>query len=203
MGEKKVFCRRAEELKSIDELELPEETTKYLKGLGKTVGEILAAFRCDGYEYFSDEYLFSGVDSSVNDGHDEDSLREIATTVAEKFEEMGFVRNDLKTPNFILDEILGEDTLQCTWADEFLYTNNDYAAFNKKYEEYSFSVDRVLEIIQDGLTEGQFKIAKFEIEHVALLKPFRFSDVEESFRAAARKNIKRLFKDDIRGALLS
>lgn len=199
MEDKKVYCRRASELKSIDELGLPEEAATYLKRLGRTTGEILAAFRCGTpEEWFDDTFLHQGVDEAIYDDYDD--FDHIAEMIYDKFEEMGFLRNDLVVPNFILVRLLKGLWIENIWRDEFLDDNN-YVAFNEKYEEYAFPSDRAFEMLHDGLTEGQYKIIKYEIDHASW--SIRFSNEEESLREVARMNIRRLLKEEIMEVILS
>ena len=201
MEDEKAFCKRAEELESIDELGLPEEAATYLKELGKTTGEILAAFRSGtSEEWCNDVYLFRGVDETRDCFSDLDNLDKVCETTFYKLEEMGLFRDDLLIANFILVNILGELWIETIWGDEFL-EDNDYVAFNKKYEEYVFPYDRIIEILHDGLTKGQFDIIKFMIDHPSM--SFHFSNEEKSLREAARINIRRLLKTEIMEIILS
>ena len=225
MEDKKVYCRRASELKSIDDLLLPERVEKFIKLINRPLPYVIEAIRyscgCSyvlsqdqdwdlGLDFFW-EVMYCEDECNDCDIQGDDAIirpfskEEKAKTVF-CFADNGFLRHnsDFKeTP--ILDHIVTDYIngvgLFCSWQEA--------GCFNEKYESYSASegrekVSNILELLKARLTKSQFEIASFDIERVEYYgRPLFLSEEEKSLLKAARTNASVMFRREIEEIILS
>lgn len=214
MEDKKVYCRRASELKSIDELGLPEEVVEFLKIDNRPVEVIVAAARLDRDSYDSCMTLLFSDEAWDTLPEDDDRTFSYRDEIVQALERNGFIRRELRSARMIFDILdIFYDPLD-DWYYEGVEGERDfyddgYKLINEKYETFYFSKDkfpRVFEILESWLTKDQYDIMKFDILATAKIgvgDRFHYSDNEESLLKAAQENVRRYLKDEIIECIMS
>lgn len=188
MEEMKVFCRKAEELGSIDELNLSSDIVRLINSSDVSTEEIIAWVRWfDMGNDFDAQYFWvscldggrSSLDFSkdewdelANGGYGFDYLLEIRKSL----DKAGFLSEGIRNLGYIARRYLDADSYH-EWRDMWLggdevEVSDDFREFNKNYEsfdcQYEKKLKRILEIFKDGLTRNQYDMAKFDLTHPGL-----------------------------------
>ena len=232
MGNKKVFCRRASELKSIEELQLPKKAERILKLIDCPMVDVVEAIRTNcGYWDFRDPskmgdarliYFWEVLASNCDHKYDynafwteysEDEVNTLINgkmfseeenkTIISCFAKNGFLRDNSDFESaFILDYFVDD------WFDDTcLFTVWGYNdCFNEKYECYSgLDVEEKVSRIKKLLKSILTK-AQYEVAKFDIKhynEYFAFSEEEESLLEAAKINAENFLKDSIIDIILS
>ena len=247
MEEKKVFCRRAEELKSIDELNLSDDIVRLFSLSDISMEEMIAHVRwLDmrwNYDtmYFWDTILGESfharrpidgelMDELINGSRGCDYLSEIVDSL----KKAGFLNEDIKYLYCIAGRYAmpgGEgfsliEAWDQVWFEggEEACVDDSFHEFNKHYESFKSNlkekVERILEVFRDGLTSGQYDMAKFDLAHLGLrfsryINPsncgiptesngvFVLSDEDYFNLKSARYNSQGFLKEEVMAIILS
>ena len=239
MGDKKVFCRRASELKSIDELNLSDDVARLLNSSDMSMEEMVAVVRYLNMGFLDSQYFWlicledrtnldiddEEWDELVNGGYGHDYLLEIKDSL----ERTGFLNDDIKNLGYAAMKYSSVEDFHA-WRDLWLggddvLISDGFREFNGNYESfeggYEKKVERILDIIRNGLTINQYNMAKFDLTHPRLpfesvgmgtfvwsypVKPedvFVLGEEDYSNLRAAQYNCKGFFKDEIMEIILS
>lgn len=244
MEEKKVFCRRAEELKSIDELNLSDDIVRLFSLSDINMEEMIAHVRwLDMRWYYDAMYFWDTILIDARRSIDEELMNELnngsrgcdyLSEIVDSLKKAGFLNEDIKYlyriagryalpggKGFRLaeawDQVWLEGGEEACVGDSFHEFNKHYESFNSNLKE---KVERILEVFRDGLTSGQYDMAKFDLNHLRLhssryMNPsnrgiptesngfFVLSDEDCCNLESARHNSQWFFKEEVMAIILS
>lgn len=188
----KVLCRRAEELKSIDELNLSDDIVRLLNLSDMTVEEMICEVRymdmlctSDGCINLNESDFFwqcwykkcnSKNRHTLSDEECEALIKgklgaEYLLRIWDSIKNAGFLNDDIRSNGIDdLDEIAEAYTdfyIYEVWfdGDNIRRFNRIYESFEVRYEE---RVKRILNTVKNGLTPNQFAMVKFDLAHPGL-----------------------------------
>lgn len=189
--DKKVFCRKAEELKSYDELDLPKDYIEILRSSGKSIGAIIAVVRlldehALGFCRFEQILFSEDMIWDLTGSRDESDFYEVIARIKDceamlkrLLKKEGYIRYDLGIPNYIVKRYCQGMSLMRQWIKDYEREiwemtempgkSRDFSVdleevgilVNKFYETYVFSRDDFTEVLE--ILRSNLTRGQFEI----------------------------------------
>lgn len=211
----KLLCRKAEELKSIDELNLSDDIVRLLNSSDVGTEEMISDVRHTDMLRWDDEesayYLWSAWCDKmpIGNGIDEEECDELVngkrgipyvSEIRNSLLSAGFMNSDTRSDGFAyLNEIVEEyfdSNIGVLWYGggvmfHYREFNRIYESFEVRYEE---RVKRILNTVKNGLTPNQFNMVKFDLTHPGLR--IKYGDSDNWYASNWGENIFAVGKED-------
>ena len=168
-------CRKANELKSFDELNLDDAELEFIREAGWSPQDLILYCRRDGFfkeNVFGDAFRSVFNESHQNMGYSEDDIIGLELfyvhRLMDAIEEAGFIRKELmdyhETPEgrffSTLSAMMHEGDLPYAFSETRFKTNEEYEQF-----VYENRFEEVLEVIEGVLPPLQFQMFKYVYGH--------------------------------------
>ena len=165
--------KKAAEFSSLGELGLPDEMVSWLKDAGASVEDVIAVVRSVHLMYGYGFDIVSIAENLANRGFIDYDYRsatgEMQFGASSLVNKAPFVSQRVGFIGFILREYASVKIMK-DWAHSGWVDDSDSKSFNAFYEAFDATFDeakvlRLLELLKEKLTHGQYEMAEFELTH--------------------------------------